>query len=166
MFEQLFFIAFAGVAVLSALAVVMMRNPVHSALALMTCLFQVACLFVLLRSPFLAAVQIFIYVGAIMVLFLFVVLILDVRQIAMDAFRFRRPWVVIGVGIAIAAEIEFIVFASKYKFADLAAPAAETEVAVLGRELFTTFLFPFEVVSVVLLVAMVGAIVLTREREG
>ncbi len=166
MFEQLFFIAFAVAAVASAVAVVTMRNPVHSALALMVCLFQVACLFVLLRSPFLAVVQIFIYVGAVMVLFLFVVLVLDVRKIAMDAFRFRKPWVVIGVGLAVAVEIEFIVFASTYKLADLAAPGAETKVAVIGKELFTKFLFPFEVVSVILLVAMVGAIVLTRERKG
>ncbi|MEE1563107.1 MAG: NADH-quinone oxidoreductase subunit J, partial [Alphaproteobacteria bacterium] len=77
--EAIFFLTFAALAVASALGVVLLRNPVHCAISLMVCFIQVAAIFVLLRSPFLAVVQIFVYVGAIMVLFLFVIMMLDIR---------------------------------------------------------------------------------------
>ena len=81
MFEQVFFYIFAVVAVVSAIAVISSRNPVHSALYLIVCLLQVAAMYILLRAPFLAAVQVFIYVGAVMVLFLFAVMVLDMGKI-------------------------------------------------------------------------------------
>ena len=84
--EQAFFLLFASAAVAAALVVVLARNPVHSAVALMACFVQIAALFLLLRSPFLAVVQIFIYVGAIMVLFLFVMMMLDIRRATMERF--------------------------------------------------------------------------------
>jgi NADH-quinone oxidoreductase subunit J len=132
----------------------------------MVCLLQVACLFVLLRSPFLAAVQVFIYVGAIMVLFLFVVLILDVKKISMETFHLRKRGLAFWIILAIALEVEIVLFWSRFEGVRLTAPGSEVKVETLGRVLFTKYLFPFEVVSVILLVAIVGAIVMTKEREG
>jgi NADH-quinone oxidoreductase subunit J len=164
--EQLFFLIFAAVAIGSAVAVVSLRNPVHCALALMVCLFQVACLFVLLRSPFLAVVQVFIYVGAVMVLFLFVVLVIDVKKIVMETFPLRKKGLAFWIIVAIALEVEIVLFWSRFSGVKLAGPGTEVKVETLAKVLFTKYLFPFEVVSVVLLVAMVGAIVMTKQRRG
>jgi NADH-quinone oxidoreductase subunit J len=169
MMEQLFFLAFAVVAVISALAVVGLRNPVHAALSLMVCLFQVACLFVLLRSPFLAVVQIFIYVGATMVIFLFVVMLFDVKKTALEP--------VIGKGgkvrgyvyfllVAVTVELLAVLAGAGFKNLTLAAPGEEVTIEVLGRVLFTEYLLPFELVSVLLLIAMVGAIILAKEKQS
>src|SRR3990170_6710203 len=84
--EKLFFLMFAIIAIISAIGVVSLRNPVHSAISLIVCFFQVAAIFILLRSPFLAVVQIFIYVGAVMVLFLFVIMMLDIRKAIIERF--------------------------------------------------------------------------------
>lgn len=167
MFEQLFFIIFASVAVVSAIAVVTFRSPVHSALALITCFFQVAGLFVLLRSPFLAAVQVFIYVGAVVVLFLFVVLIIDVKKaLTQKAVTKHKDSVKFAVIILAAEMIMIMAGAASFTPKEEALAGAETKIEVLGRVLFTKYLFPFEVVSVLLLVAMVGAIVLTKEQRS
>ena len=83
---QALFLAFAAVAVVTALAVVLARNPVHSALALMACFLQISAIFVLLQAPLLAVIQIFVYVGAIMVLFLFVTMMLDIREATLQRF--------------------------------------------------------------------------------
>lgn len=165
--EQFFFLIFAAVAVGSAVAVVTLKNPVHSALALIVCLLQVACLFVLLRSPFLAVVQIFIYVGAVMVLFLFVVFVLDIRKMMMDTFPFRKRGIALWIIAAIAIEVEIVIFMSRFKEIGLAGPAPEmVKVETIGKVLFTKYLFPFEVVSVILLVAIVGAIVMTTTKRS
>ena len=169
MMEQLFFLMFAFVAVVSALAVVTLRNPVHSALSLMVCLFQVACLFVLLRSPFLAVAQVFIYVGAVMVLFLFVVMIINVRSVSLDSIMGRAGKVRTVVYVLLAAvAVEFVAVLTGSSFAGLKldAPGEEVTIEQLGKVLFTEYLLPFELVSVLLLVAMVGAIVLAQERKG
>lgn len=163
MAEQFFFLIFAFFAVASALAVVTLRNPVHSALALMVCLFQVACLFVLLRSPFLAVVQVFIYVGAVMVLFLFVVMILDIRKVLLEPMVGKRKGVVYFLVGAVTLELVAVLTGLSF---ERLSPLAGEEVTIetLGRVLFTEYLFPFELVSVLLLVAMVGAIVMVKER--
>ncbi|WKZ33652.1 MAG: NADH-quinone oxidoreductase subunit J [Thermodesulfobacteriota bacterium] len=161
--EKLFFLMFAAVAIASGLAVVTVRNPVHSALALIVCLIQVAALFVLLRSPFLAAVQIFIYVGAVMVLFLFVVLILDMRKAVLQAFPPVKKKFVVGVILVLMAQILAFVFVTP--MGQNPAEAWEPTVESIGRMLFTKYLFPFEVVSVILLAALVAAIVIAKERR-
>ncbi|MBI5234305.1 MAG: NADH-quinone oxidoreductase subunit J [Deltaproteobacteria bacterium] len=161
--ERFFFLVFAVSAVFSAIAVVGFRNPVHSAIALMVCFFQVAALFVLLRAPFLAAVQVFIYVGAVMVLFLFVVFLLDIRKAVMDIIPRGRRSVVAGLLAVFSSEIILLVFFGGLGAVEMREPLIEeTKVEGLAKTLFTDYLFPFEVVSVVLLVAMVGAIVMTR----
>ncbi|MCK5237454.1 MAG: NADH-quinone oxidoreductase subunit J [Deltaproteobacteria bacterium] len=164
--EQIFFIGFAVLAIVSALAVVSLRNPVHSALCLMVCLFQVACIFVLLRSPFLAVVQIFIYVGAVMVLFLFVVMILDIRKVMLGSLVGKRSGFVYAIMPLVTLEFLLVIFKGGLgKVASNIPSGEEVKVAVIGKELFTKYLFPFEVVSILLLVAMVGAIVLAKDRD-
>ena len=160
--EQLFFYIFAAIAVISALGVITAKNPIHSAVFLIVCLLQVAAVFILLRSPFLAVAQVFIYVGAVVVLFLFAVMMLDIGK---ERLRERIHG---QLKYAVGAVFLFFVMAGylilkgrlsaplgKYTQAEL---AENTE--ILGRLLYTKYIFPFEVVSVLLLVALIGAIVL------
>jgi NADH-quinone oxidoreductase subunit J len=168
MFEQLFFYIFAVIAVVSAIAVISTRNPVHSALYLIICLLQVAALYILLRAPFLAAVQVFIYVGAVMVLFLFAVMVLDMGKIRVTRYIHEQSILAIPVVVIVFFMIGYLILKG-----ELIAPlgiyteavlADNTE--VIGKLLYTKFIFPFEVVSILLLVALVGAIVLVKgEKE-
>jgi len=160
--EQLFFYIFAAIAVMSALAVITVKNPIHSAIFLIICLLQVAAIFILLRSPFLAAVQVFIYVGAVVVLFLFAVMMLDIgKERLRERIHGQLKYAVTAV-IVFFALAGYLVFRGR-----LSAPLGkytQLELAdnteVLGRLLYTKYIFPFEVVSVLLLVALIGAIVL------
>ena len=166
--EQAFFLFFAVVAIASGLTVVVARNPIHSALALMVCFVQVAAVFLLLRAPFLAVIQLFVYVGAVIILFLFVIMMLDVRKEA--RVPFLKRWVAIAV--AIVALLATEMFALLLTGGQWRAPAympragGMTSVRDLSTTLFTEFLLPFEVASVILLVALVGAIILTRKEAG
>lgn len=171
--EQLFFYIFALVAIVSAVLVVSVRNAVHSAFYLIICLLQVAAIFILLRSPFLAAVQVFIYVGAVMVLFLFAVMVLDIGREKTKDYIHSQWLPAVGVIIALLVVLGYLVKGGKLS-AELgiyneAALAKNTE--VIGKALFTQYIFPFEVVSLLLLVALIGAIVLvmkdkTRPRKN
>lgn len=167
--EAIFFLTFAALAVASALGVVLLRNPVHSAISLMACFIQVAAIFVLLRSPFLAVIQIFVYVGAIMVLFLFVIMMLDIRTAVLERFLPGRKVPVLVI-LAVLGLQMLAMLLSSGRLLDQPTEVAtvlEGTVAELGRELFVDYILPFEVVSVMLLVAFVGAIVLARrERQG
>jgi NADH-quinone oxidoreductase subunit J len=165
--EQLFFYIFAAIAVISALGVISVKNPVHSAIYLIACLLQVAAIFILLRSPFLAAVQVFIYVGAVVVLFLFAVMMLDIgRERLKEQIHGQKK-------IAVPAVILLLVLAGYLVLQGrLSAPlgkytatalAANTE--ILGRQLYTRYIFSFEVVSVLLLVALIGAIILIIKQK-
>ncbi len=173
--EQLFFYIFALVAIVSAVLVVSVRNAVHSAFYLIICLLQVAALFILLRSPFLAAVQVFIYVGAVMVLFLFAVMVLDIGREKTREYIHSQWLPAVGVIIALLLMVVFLVKRGKLSTLtgvyNEAALAKNTE--VIGKALFTQYIFPFEVVSLLLLIALVGAIVLvmkdktrTRKKTG
>ncbi|RJQ80066.1 MAG: NADH-quinone oxidoreductase subunit J [Desulfobacteraceae bacterium] len=167
--ELLFFYLFAAVAVTSALGVVTLRNPVHSAVCLIICLVQVAALYILLRSPFLAAVQIFIYVGAVMVLFLFAVMTLDIGTEELKQHVHGQSTIAVPAAIFLLAMIGYLLFQGQLS----APPGPYTEAVlarnteVLGRLLYTKYIFPFEIVSVLLLVALIGAIVLVmREKDA
>lgn len=171
--EQLFFYIFALVAIVSAVLVVSVRNAVHSAFYLIICLLQVAAIFILLRSPFLAAVQVFIYVGAVMVLFLFAVMVLDIGREKTKDFIHSQWLPAVGVIIALLVVLVYLVkggrLSEELGIYNEAALAKNTE--VIGKALFTQYIFPFEVVSLLLLVALVGAIVLvmkdkTRPRKN
>lgn len=166
--EQIFFYIFALIAVASAVGVISVRNPIHSAFYLIICLLQVAAIFVLLRAPFLAAVQVFIYVGAVMVLFLFAVMILEVGR---EQFKEHMHSQTIPAVITIVALLLMVGYLisngnltvplGKYNEAAL---AKNTE--VIGKALYTQYIFPFEVVSLLLLIALVGAIVLVMKDRG
>ena len=162
--EMVFFFVFAVIAIVSAVGVVTLRNPVHSVLSLMVCFLQMAALFVLLRSPFLAAVQIFVYVGAVLVLFLFVIMMLDIRQASMKRFvSGGLPWIIALLVILIA---EMIFILSKSRFADMTVSTTsrlDGSVKEMGIALFTKYLLPFEIISMILLVALLGAIVLGKK---
>ena len=165
--ESFFFYIFAIIAVGSALGVITLKNPVHSAACLIVCLLQVAALYVLLRMPFLAAVQVFIYVGAVMVLILFAVLVLNIgKERLTEHIHGQRGYAVAAVAVffMIAVSLVFrgkiIAPLGKYSEAML-----EKNTEVLGRLLYTKYVFPFEVVSVLLLAALIGAIVLVMKEK-
>lgn len=163
--ERAFFLLFAAVAIGSGLMVIMARNPIHSALSLIVSLVQVAAIFVLLGSPFLAAIQIFVYVGAVMVLFLFVIMMLDVREAARVRFLRGGTIPTLVVLVLLGAEMLILLLDSERFPASPAGGEGALGAGSLERlstTLFTDYLFPFEVASVILLVALVGAIVLAR----
>ena len=168
MMEQAFFFLFAALAVFSAFGVIAVKNPVHSAVCLITCLLQLAALYVLLRAPFLAAVQVFIYVGAVVVLFLFAVMMLDIgRERLKDQLHGQR-WVVVTVIVSFFALAAYLVVNGELSAppGEFAEPMLARNTEVIGRLLYTRYIFPFEVVSFLLLVALVGAIVLVNRDKG
>ncbi len=162
--EKIFFLIFALMAIASAAAVISLKNPVHSAISLMVCFFQVAAIFVLLRAPFLAAAQVFIYVGAVMVLFLFVIMMLDIRKAVMERFVQNKAvlWV-IAVMALLVSQILLVVLNSKFATQSVASDRKlEGSVIGMGKSLFSEYILPFEIISVILLVAMIGAIVMGK----
>ena len=167
--EREFFLLLSGVAIISALLVIVARNPVHSALALVACLVQIAAIYVLLGAPFLAVIQIFVYVGAVMVLFLFVIMMLDVRKEAQTRYLKNAAWPGVVVLVVLAAEL-FVLLTQSARLHAVMGPGQmiteQPSVEKLSLLLFQDFLLPFEVASVVLLVALVGAVVLARPDEA
>ena len=163
--EQAFFLLLATVAIVSGLTVVVTRSPIHSALALMVCFVQVAAVFLLLRAPLLAVIQMFVYVGAIIILFLFVIMMLDVRKEARTPFL--KKWIAMAIAIVTLLTGEMfalLLIGGQWQDPAFMLQTGEmSSVRELSITLFTDFLFPFEVASVILLVALVGAIILTRQ---
>ena len=166
--EQEFFILLAFVATGTGLLVVIAKNPIHSALSLVACFVQIAALFVLLGSPFLAVIQIFVYVGAVMVLFLFVIMMLDVRKEARTRFIKKGALPTFFVLLALAVELFYLLIHSNRLHAVLAPQRliVDEPTRQLSLTLFRDFLLPFEVASVILLVALIGAVVLARSDES
>lgn len=164
--EGIFIYLASAIVVLSVL-VITRRNPVHSVITMLVLFFHIAALYVTLNAEFLAAIQVIVYAGAILVLFLFVILLLNLKEEFL-ARRYVGPW---PLGLIAALGLFAVVVLSLRSLA--AGPAgpftaelirAETNTKVLGKVLFTEYLYPFEVVSVVLLVAIIGAIVLAKKR--
>lgn len=166
------FIVCAAIVVFGALGVLFSRNAVHSALSLVATLFGVAVLFVAQNAHFLAAVQVMVYAGAIVVLFLFVIMLLGVDQEedpTVDTLPGQRP-VAIGLGLLIALLVLVIGGRANWATGQPSARGAATgdatggaeNIELLGRSLFTDFLLPFEVTAVLLVIAVVGAVVLAR----
>lgn len=160
--ELVVFLVTAAIAVVAALAMVASRNAVHSALFLIVNFGAIAVLFLLLSAPFIAVVQVTVYAGAIMVLFVFVILLLGAERSGAVSHRLRwqRP---VALLLSLVLLIEaMVVVGVKGSFpqavARLGAPYQ------VGQLLFTDYLLPFEIASVLLLIAMVGAVVLTKRR--
>lgn len=159
---HLFFLYFAGVIVITSILVVALRNPVYSALSLLIMFFHVAGLYVTLHAEFLAAVQIIVYAGAILVLYLFVVMLLNVKRD--ERYHVQAPAAAF-LGLVLLTEIVLLVSQRTYQIspAGLPAPDQTGNTETIGEVLYSTYLFPFEVASLILLVAMIGAIILAKK---
>ena len=159
------FYVFAALTLLCGVLVIanpFSRNPVTSAMFLVLTIISMAGLFVLLHAFFLAAVQILVYAGAVMVLFLFVIMLLDLKE--EERRKIKSFGLVSGlISVGAIAAIFLKVLPAARAGADSSAPALEGDPVALGKLLFTQYLLPFEVVSVLLLVAMVGVILLSKK---
>lgn len=164
------FYLFSGVMILCALMVISARNPVHSVLFLIAAFFNAAALFLLLGAEFLAMILLVVYVGAVAVLFLFVVMMLDIDFASLRrGFMTNLPYGAV-IGLALIAEIVIAVSVSvTTPGGAVAAPTPDgvSNTEALGRILYTDYIFFFQTAGLILLVAMIGAIVLTlRHRPG
>ena len=164
--DSVIFFYFASVIVFTAALVVAVRNPIYSALALLVMFFHVAGLYITLHAEFLAAIQIIVYAGAILVLYLFVVMLLNLKR--EERYHHQGK---LGLFLALTLLAETILLAISRGIVDFrsAIPAkAEAGTVVgntesIGEVLYSTYLFPFEIASLILLVAMIGAIILTKK---
>jgi NADH-quinone oxidoreductase subunit J len=172
-FGQIVFYCLAACAVGGAVGVIGFRNPVNAALSLLGTFLAVAGLFVLMHAEFLAAVQILVYAGGIMVLFLFVIMLVKVRTLPSEPqYLVRLAPVAIGLGVLLAVLVGVGIWAAAQGVPASSAPLRAVQGAQLGNteavgwSLYRDYLLPFEVVSIVLLVAMIGAIVMGRKEAG
>ncbi|MGF9692614.1 NADH-quinone oxidoreductase subunit J [Rhizobium sp. 0TCS1.26] len=172
--QAVFFYLFAFVAVASAFMVISARNPVHSVLFLILVFFNAAGLFLLTGAEFLAMILLVVYIGAVAVLFLFVVMMLDIDFGQLRSGFLQYAPVGALVGLILAAELIVVVGgavltpeAAQSITMPIPSPADRTNTAALGDVLYTNYVYFFQVAGLVLLVAMIGAIVLTlRHREN
>jgi NADH-quinone oxidoreductase subunit J len=169
--QALSFYVFAAVAVVSAVLVVANRNPVYSVLFLILTFFNAAGLFVLLGAEFLAMMLVVVYVGAVAVLFLFVVMMLDINFVELRQGVVRYAGIGAVIGLILVAEIIFVVSSwpdtpPASALAGSPTPPGISNTEALGNILYTDYFYLFQAAGMVLLIAMIGAIVLThRERE-
>ncbi len=171
MMVNVLFYLFGAVLVLAAIGVITARNPVHCALFLVLAFLNSAVIWLLLEAEFLAVTLIVVYVGAVMVLWLFVVMMLDIDLTRLrEGFTRYAPLGTV-VALIVVAQIAAVVWVRKLGIGDLAAPlpkpAGHSNTEALGTLLYTKYLYPFEIAAVILLVAIVAAITLTmRKRPG
>ena len=167
MLPKLFFGYYAVVITILSLLVVTRKNPVHSVMWMLLLFFHVAGMYLFLNAEFIAAIQVIVYAGAILVLFLFVVLLLNLRE-EIQTERFIGSW---PAGFIISAVILVSILSAVRSF--VPGPSGkysvefmqkETPTKVLGQVLYTDYLFPFEIASLVLLIAIIGAIVLAKRK--
>ena len=166
MFETAIFYAFAVVLLAAGLAVITARNPVHGALALVLAFFTAAAIWLLLRAEFLAIALVVVYVGAVMVLFLFVVMMLDINIERVREGFWRNLPLALVVGVIMVWEMITVV---AYRYWGTGTPAepppGASNTKALGRVLYTDYAYAFEIAAVVLLVAIIAAIALTLRRR-
>jgi NADH-quinone oxidoreductase subunit J len=165
MFEALVFYAFGGVLLVAGLAVITARNPVHAALFLVLAFFTAAALWLLLRAEFLAITLVVVYVGAVMVLFLFVVMMLDINlERVRQGFWRNLPLALIVGGVMVWELITILAFRT-FVVDPKPIPAGYSNTRELGRVLYTDYALAFEIAALILLVAIVSAIALTLRRR-
>jgi NADH-quinone oxidoreductase subunit J len=160
-----FFYLLSGIMLIGGVMVITRKNAVHSALALIITLLAQAAIYLMLYAPFVAAVQILLYAGGIMVLFLFVIMLVSIER-TMKERQFNKQWLV-GVAAAGALGGLFIVVYSKGQaiFPDRALPIAEAQnTQTVGTMLYGQYMFAFEIASLLLLVAIIGAVVMAKKR--
>ncbi len=161
------FLVFATALLAAGLGVITARNPVHAVLLLVLAFFSAACLWMLLRAEFLAIVLVLVYVGAVMVLFLFVVMMLDVNIDRMrEGFWKHFPLAAI-VGVAIALQLWLVLSHGNWQGRREPGPGivGVNNIEALGRLMFTEYVFPVQIAGLILLVAMIAAVVLTLRRR-
>ena len=168
--DLILFLVLALVAVAAAIGMLVSQNAVYSALFLVINFATVAIFYLLLGAPFIAMAQITVYAGAIMVLFLFVIMLLGAEKLAPGkVLPYQRP-LAIGLAVVLVVEAGYLLLSRVQSTATIVAPIEATntveEMRRLGMALFSDYLLPFEVTSILLLVAMVGAIVLTKREKG
>ena len=165
--ETLFFLIISFVAIVSAILVITCKNPINSALALIMTFFCLATYYVMLDAPFMAAVQVMVYAGAIMVLMVFTIMLLNIR---VDASKKHAHSVVFGLIIGFFMLINTFIILFKSRAAAPTGPYSGEMIKnighteLLGREMFTNFLLPFEITSILLLAAIVGAVILAKKK--
>jgi NADH-quinone oxidoreductase subunit J len=165
MLELVVFFFFAAAAVLFALVVILHRNPVIGALSLVVSFFSLSVIYVLLDAPFLAALQVIVYAGAIMVLFLFVIMLLNLQHMSEPATRPVQQF--LGYTFSAAFGIGLVYYLIKYAiFGTLPAGPFVSDARSIGVALFESYVFPFEMVSILLLAAIVGALLLSARGTG
>jgi NADH-quinone oxidoreductase subunit J len=169
--DAITFYFFGALAVISAILVVTRRNAVHSAIFLVTALLATAGIFLGLGAQFLFIVQVILYVGGIMVLFIFVIMLVNL-DVSVRQMQFNRMWVVaLALAVALGAQI-FMVFHyarsgvgdTLFQFPPAPVEALEPNSELVGQALFSQYMLPFEIASVLLLVAMVGAVVMAKRK--
>jgi NADH-quinone oxidoreductase subunit J len=165
--DLIVFYLFASIAVLAALGVIGMRNPVHSALCLALVFVSLAAMYILLNAPFIAAAQVMIYAGAILILFLFVIMLLSPEMESGTGVLKSQRWLAALFGVLLVVELGVVVGRSvlpgvtgRYS-PEVLAQIGDTQ--AVGSMLFTDYLLPFEITSMLLLVAVVGVIVLAKK---
>jgi len=164
MAEAVFFYLFAGIMVLAALSVILNRHPMYSVLSLLLAMFSLASLFVMLGAYFIAALQILLYAGAVLVLFLFAIMLLN---LAPEALARLRPFTRRFLGITVAGFLlvhlcRMFLTLHTPPLSQLPGPSGTVE--ALGRKLFSEYVLPFELTSFLILAAIIGAVTLSRHK--
>ncbi|MFQ5587844.1 MAG: NADH-quinone oxidoreductase subunit J [Nitrospiria bacterium] len=167
MVETAFFIYFATLTIFSSIMTIGFRSPIYCTLGLLSTLLHVAGLFVLLNAEFIAAIQIIVYAGAVLVLYLFVLMLLNLKKA--EDFVHKQVWIALFFGVVLVIEILIGLFKTPF-FSKTAVAPSEDAVALgntaqIGLSLFNKYLLPFEVVGVILLGAVIGALVLAKKYQ-
>jgi len=167
--ETLIFYIFAAIMIASALAVITVRNPVHAVLFLVLTFFTSAAIWLMMEAEFLAITLVLVYVGAVMVLFLFVVMMLDINISVLREGFVKNAYVGIPVALIVVFELIAVVGGSRFGLEQVPAPLAHgadySNTKELGRVLYTEYVYAFELAAVVLVVAIIAAIALTMRRR-
>lgn len=159
------FLILAAIAVITALAMITSSNAIHAALFLVVNFGTIAVFYLVLNAPFLAMVQVAVYAGAIMVLFLFVIMLLGAERLGAESrLEWQRPLALL-LTLALVVEGGYLLFERLDSQPELAEALVESGPEAIGELLFESYVLPFELTSVLLLVAMIGAIVLTFEKK-
>ena len=168
-FARLIFYVFSSILIFAAARVITVRNPVHAALHLVLAFFTCSALWLMLEAEFLAITLVLVYVGAVMVLFLFVVMMLDINTSPLREGFIRYLPLGLGVAFVIVAEMYLVVRARNFGVESVAIPVRHPEgysnVREIGSVLYTDYVYPFEIAAVILLVAIIAAIVLTMRKR-
>ncbi len=162
--ELILFVIFAGVAVMAAVNLIVQRHPIHSALSLIVVMVSLAALYLLLGAELLAAVQIIVYAGAIMVLFVFVIMLLNAGEEERTEFSRAAKFLGVPLGAALTALLVYrLTSGTPAEVAGVIEGRNNTR--MLSRLLFTDFMFPFELTSILILIAILGAVVLAKREQ-